>query len=506
MRKIREVLRQKWNLNKSHREVATSLGVSPGAVGSVLARAATAGLVWAGVEILTDSELEMQLYGPRAEAAAQRPLPDPVYIHTERRRPGVTLELLHLEYLEKYPAGYRYTQFCEYYRAWAKKRSLSMRQVHRAGEKLFVDYSGKRPHFVDASTGEMIPAELFVAVLGASNYTYAEASRTQRAPDWIASHMRALEYIGGVPAALVPDQLRSGVTYPSSYEPGIQRTYEEMAQHYGTAVVPARPRRPRDKAKVEVGVQVVQRWILARLRNLTFFSLDALNERIWELLEDLNDRRMRLYGASRRELYARLDRPALKALPAERFMYGAWAHGRVNVDYHVEVDHHFYSVLHDHVHDEVETRSTAATVEVYLGTERLTSHARSYERGGHTTKPEHMPKAHQKHMEWTPSRLTHWAGEIGPSTRAMVEALLVDRAHPEQAYRSCLGLLRLARRYGSDRLEAACLRALGVNGRSYRHVESILKSGLDRMAPQEEDPKPAPGPMHENIRGGKYYH
>ena len=308
MRKLREILRQKWLLGRSHRAAAASTGVSAGSVGRAVVRAKGVGLSWADVVTMTDEQLEERLYGPPTCPTHDRPKPDPVWIHVERRKPGVTLELLHLEYLEQHPNGYRYTQFCEYYREWLKARGLRMRQVHYAGDKLFVDYSGKRPFIVDPKTGEVQPVELFVAVLGASNYTYAEASLTQRGPDFIASHIRAFEYFGGVAKATVPDQLKSGVTTACRYEPGVQRTYEEMAAHYGTTVLPARPGKPRDKAKVETGVLVVQRWILARLRNQTFFSLAALNERIAELLEDLNARQMRVYGKSRRQLFEETDR------------------------------------------------------------------------------------------------------------------------------------------------------------------------------------------------------
>ncbi|HEX9291189.1 MAG TPA: IS21 family transposase, partial [Anaeromyxobacteraceae bacterium] len=406
---------------------------------------------------------------------------------------------------EKHPNGYRYTQFCERYREWLDKRHLTMRQEHRAGEKFFVDYSGKKPHIVDPKTGEVIEVELFVAALGASNYTFAEATLTQRGPDFIASHVRAFAFLGGVPAALVPDQLKSGVIVACRYEPGIQRTYEELAQHYGTAILPARPGHPRDKAKVEVGVLIAQRWILARLRHETFFSLDALNERIGERLEELNDRRMRVYGASRRELFERLDHPALKPLPMERFAYSEWRKARLNIDYHAEVEHHFYSAPHALVHEEVEARLTAITVELFHKGERVASHLRSYQRGRHTTIDEHMPKAHREHAEWSPSRIINWAGTIGPSTKALAEAILAERRHPEQGYRSCLGILRLGKRYGKERLEAACARAFSVRARSYRHVESILKNNLDRIPAPAKPPAAGPPADHENIRGGDYY-
>lgn len=508
MRDAKEILRQKWLLGRSHRAAAESLGVSAGAVGETVRRARAAGLTgWPAVDDLAPSELEARLYP--SSAALTRPAPDCAWIHRERRRPGVTLELLHLEYLERQPGGYQYTQFCEHYRHWLGQRGVTMRQVHIAGEKTFVDYSGKRPCIFDPKTGERIDVELFVAVLGASNYTFAEATLTQRGPDWIGSHTRAFAYFGGVTAATVCDQLRSGVSVPCRYEPGIQRTYEEMAGHYGTTVLPARPMHPRDKAKVEVGVQVTQRWLLARMRNETHFSLESLNDRIAELLEELNDREMRVYKATRRQLFEQLDRPALKPLPAARFIYGEWKTVTVNIDYHVEVEGHYYSVGHEHLGDRLDARVSAATVEIFCDAERIASHARSFQRGRHTTVAEHMPAAHRAHLEWSPSRIINWARTIGPNTAALVEAILADRPHPEQGYRSCLGILRLGKRYGDARLEAACARASAARARSYRSVDSILRHGLDRapaLAPTDEPARPAPTDTnHENVRGPTYY-
>jgi transposase len=506
MRKTREILRQKWALGRSHREVARSLSVSVGTVAACLARARQAGLCWAEVEALRELELEARLYGE--PEAGKRPLPDFADIHRELHRAEVTLQLLHIEYLGQHSDGYGYTQFCRYYKRWLKRQQRSMRQIHRAGEKLFVDYSGKKPHIVDPKTGEVQEVELFVAVLGASNYTFAEATQTQQLPDFLASHVRAFEFFGGVSEATVPDQLKSAVTRACRYEPGIQRDYAQLAEHYDTVILPARPRKPRDKAKVEAAVLIVQRWILARLRNETFFSLGTLNRRIAELLEELNHRPMRTYGASRRELFEQLDQPVLKPLPQERFSHGEWKHAKVNIDYHVELDRHYYSVPHTLVHEKVEIRSTAATVEIFHDGRRLTSHARSYARGRHTTKPEHMPKSHQQHLEWTPSRLISWGTSIGPSTGKLVAAILDERRHPEQGYRSCLGILRLAKRYGEDRLEAACARALVAGARSYRHVDTMLRKGLDRMP--LPTPRPAStkstSPAHPNVRGGHYYH
>jgi transposase len=507
MRKTREILRLKWVLGKSHRDTARSLGVSAGAVAGAVGRAGHAGLCWAQIEALSDDELEARLYGAPGPASRQRSMPDLAQIHIELRKPGVTLELLHIEYLQKHPDGYRYTRFCELYREWCKRRRLSMRQVHRAGEKLFVDYSGKKPCIIDPKTGEVHEVELFVAVLGASNYTYAEATRTQKSSDWIASHIRALEFLGGVPGALVPDQLKSGVSKSCRYEPDVHRTYAELAAHYDTAIIPARPRKPRDKAKVEVAVQVVQRWILARLRKEQFFSLYALNQRIAELLAELNSRPMRTYGGvSRRDLFERLDRPALRPLPVERYVYGTWKAARVNIDYHIDVARHYYSVPYALAHELVEARVSATTVEIFHKGKRVASHPRRDEPGRHTTNPEHMPKSHQKHLEWTPSRLLRWASAIGPNVEALVNAILDERRHPEQGYRSCLGILRLQKRYGDERLDAACQRALRVRARSYRHVDSILKHGLDRTPVPGDEPAERSPVEHDNVRGPDYYH
>ena len=506
MRKIREILRQKWALGRSHREVAASLGVSVGIVAKTVLRATTAKLTWESVAALDEAALEVRLYGRGAEPGSTRPEPDYAWIDIERRKAGVTLELLHLEYLERHPDGYRYTQFCELYRGWLKRQRLVMRHVHRAGEKLFTDYAGKRPHIVDRETGEAIPVELFVAVLGASNLTYAEATRTQRVADWTASHVRALEYFGGVPAAVVPDQLKSAVTEACRYEPGIQRTYEELAAHYGTTIIPARPATPRDKAKVEVAVQIAERWIVARLRNEVHFSLESLNARIAELLEELNGRTMRRYGTSRRALFERLERAALRPLPAERFVYGEWKIAKVGIDYHVEIERHLYSVPFALAGERVDVRMTATTIEIFHRGERVASHARSHTRGRHTTVDEHMPERHRQHLEWTPGRMIQWARSIGPETARLVTAILESRRHPEQGYRSCLGILRLGRHYGEARLEAACSRALAVGARSYRHVDSVLRAGLDRLPVAEADPPTATPPDHENIRGRDYYH
>jgi transposase len=506
MHRVREILRQKLALGRSHREVASSLKISVGKISGVVIRAEALGFDWAAVVALSDDELERQMCGPSRVERASRPLPEPAQMHIELRRVGVTLQLLHLEYLERQPNGYQYTTFCDHYRAWLKRRSPTMRQVHVAGDKMFVDYSGKKAHYVDPTTGEVVDVELFVAVLGASNFTFVEATHTQTIADWTASNVRALTFFGGVTRAIVPDQLKSAVTASCRYEPGIQRTFEELGRHYETTILPARPLSPRDKAKVEVGVQIAQRWVLARLRNQTFHSLGELNARIRELVDDLNDRVMRHYKASRRELFERLDRPALGALPEQPFEHADWKAVKLNIDYHAEVQHHFYSA-HYSLHDEqLWARWTATVVELIHNNRRVASHLRSYELGRHTTDPSHMPAAHQKQAEWTPSRILGWAGTVGPMTAKLAEAILAERRHPEHGYRSCLGIFRLAKRHGNERVEAACGRALAVGARSYRHVDSILKHGLDRAPALDTAPRESTNLVHENVRGRDYYH
>jgi transposase len=455
--------------------------VSAGVVGAVMTRAKEAELTdWSAVETMSEAELDAALYRTAGShgTAEPRTEPDCAWVHRERSRVGVTLQLLHEEYRLQHPDGFGYTSFCDRYREWLAKRGLVMRQIHIAGDAMFVDYSGKRPRVYDVLTGEVNEVELFVAVLGASSFTYAEASASQRGPDWIASHVRALEYFGGVPRAIVCDQLKSGISRSCRYEPEVQRTYEDLASHYGTTVLPARPRRPRDKAKVEVAVQVAQRWILAVIRNEVFASLEALNRRIRELLVVLNARVMRTYGKSRRELFESLERTSLQPMPSTRFEYSEWKRARVNLDYHVAFDEHLYSVpVLARARGGVWIRASQDTVEVLHRGARVASHRRSLGRARFTTVVEHMPSAHRAHAEWTPSRILEWAGKTGSATRTLCEAILRERPHPEQGFRSCLGILRLGKRFGDERLEAACARANRANARSYKHVESILLKG-----------------------------
>lgn len=504
MSKTKEILRLRWALERSVRETARATGVSVGVVSKTESRAKRAELNWAALEALDDEQLERRLYGgPKHSRAPDRAMPDPAWMHAELRRPGVTLELLHLEYLRENPDGFRYTAFCDVYRRWRERGGLVMRQQHKAGERAFVDYSGKRPSVIDPTTGEVVDVELFVAVLGASNLTYAEVTRTQTVPDFVGSHVRAFAYFGGVPKVTVPDQLRSAVRVPSRYEPTIARTYSELGSHYGTAIVPARPAKPRDKAKVEVGVQIAQRWIVARLRNETFFSLAALNKRIAELLEDLNARPMKkLGGVSRRDLFERVERAALLPLPNEPFVVSEWKRATVNVDYHVQLAEHFYSVPYTLVREEIEARLTATTIEIFYRGRRVASHARSIVRFRFTTDTAHMPEAHKKHFAGADAVIA-WASSVGPMTEAMVNRILDAQPIREQGWRSAKGLQRLSGKYGDTRLEKACAHALHFGARSYKPVERLLALG------REEQPLPDAKTKviaHENVRGPGYFH
>jgi transposase len=503
MRQIHEILRLKHEGRLSCRAIARACGVGVGTVSEYLRRAQRAGLAWPLPPELDEATLEARLFPP-TETGREQVSPDLIRIHQELKRPGVTLHLLWEEYREIHPVGYGYSQFCEIYRRWAGKLRPSMRQHHRAGEKTFIDFSGKQPHLVDRSTGEEIPVELFVAALGASSYTYAQATATQKLHDWVGAHTQMLEYFGGSTQLWVPDQLKSAVTRPCRYEPGVNRSYQDLAKHYDAVVVPARPGKARDKAKVESMVLVAQRWILARLRHRTFFELADLNVAILELLERLNSRPMQKLGVSRRDLWERLDRPALKPLPVARYDLAQWKPCRVNIDYHVEVDRHPYSVPYQLIGEEMEARYTSSVVEIYYKGRRLVSHIRRYD-GQPSTLAEHMPSSHRAHAEWTPSRLIHWAEKTGPATGRLVAGILESRPHPEQGYRACLGLMRLGRHYGSERLEAASARAERLRSYSYRTVKNILASAQDHLPFEDEPPAPDPTPTHGNIRGAAYY-
>ena len=490
----------------SRRLVGEATGIGKTAVGDYVRRAAVAGLSWPIPDGIDDAELERRLFPPRDQRRPRRaPEPDWSHIHAELKRRGVTLALLWQEYRAEHAQGYAYSWFCERYSDWRKCISPTMRQTHVADEKLFVDWASDTIPVFDAATGEEHRAHIFVAALGASNYTYAEALWTETLPDWIGAHVNALAAIGGVPKALVPDNLKAGITKPSRYEPGINRTYQDLADHYGCAVLPTRVRKPRDKAKVEVAVQIVERFVLAKLRHRRFFSLAELHAATRDCVEAINARIMRRVGTSRRELLQRLDRPALNPLPTTPYSYAEWKRARVAPDYHIEIAGHYYSVPAKLVREIVEARVTSATVEIFHKSQRVASHAFSAIGNRHTTITEHMPSAHRRYAEWTPARMMSEAAKVGPATVALFEAIMKAKPHPEQGFRSCLGIVGLARSYGITRLEAASRRGNDIGATTYGSIKSILQNGLDKAYPNSKAPD-APPIRHANIRGRGYYH
>jgi transposase len=507
MRQVREVLRLKYACGHSERRIAAALGISRYTVAEYLRRAAVIGLTWPVPPEFDDAALERKLFTPPGFIPAEtlRPQPDWARIHAELRRPGVTLLLLWEEYRAGQPEGYGYSRFCDLYAAWRGRLSPTMRQSHPLGERLFVDYAGQTVEVVDAVTGEVREAHIFVAALGASNLTYAEARWTQGLADWLGCHVNTFAFLGGVTRQVVCDNLKAGVTTACRYEPGINRSYQDLATHYGTAIVPTRVRKPRDKAKVEVAVQLVQRWVLARLRQRRFFSLAELNAAIGELIAVLNDRPMRHLGSSRRALFEANERGALLPLPADAYVYAEWRRCRAGIDYHVELYGHWYSVPSRLVREAIEARITEQTVELFHRGTRIACHIRSPLRGRHTTVAEHMPSSHRRYADWTPARLMNEATIIGPATAALVEQILHAKPHPEQGFRACLGILRLVRAWGAERVEAACLRGSDIGARSYSSIVSILRNNLDRAYRPQPVPDEPPV-QHSNIRGGGYYH
>jgi len=507
MRHIKEILRLKHEHRLSVRQIARSTGLPTSTVNDYMGRAQRAGLSWPLPEGLSEAELQRKLLNtevqePRAAAEPSRPLPNWPEVHKELGQKNVTLRLLWQEYRQCFPEGYGYTQFCEYYNRWAQTLDPVLRQVHAPGEKMFVDWAGQKVPIAgsDSPTQE---ASLFVAVLGASNKTYAEAFENEKLAAWITGHVHAYEFFGGVARVTCPDNPKTGVIRPCFYEPKLHRSYQEMAEHYGTVIIPARPRKPRDKAKVEAGVQIAQRQILAALRHHTFFSVGSLNEAIRPLLAQLNEQPFQKLEGSRNSWFQEEEKEKLLPLPQRRYELATWTKADVNIDYHAVVDRHYYSVPHQLIGQRLPVRLTRSTVELFYEGQRVAAHARSYRPGRFTTLEEHRPKAHQKYLEWTPSRIIRWAQKTGAYCGQLVRQILESRPHPEQGFRSCLGIIRLGKRFGEERLEAACRRALHYGTCSYQSVKSILTHRLEGQPLQQE--MPLFSPPHQNVRGGEYY-
>ena len=507
MRKLREVLRLRLHAQLGMRQIRDSTHLSLGVIQKITSKAKALGLDWAAIDKLDDVQLAGMIY-PKSDTRASHKnvLPDWREVYQELQRKGMTQQLLWEEYAEQYPnRSFSYSQFSLLYRQWLKKQKRSMRQIHKAGEKLFVDYAGQTVPIVCNSTGETRTAQVFVAVMGASNYTFCEATRSQKLADWIGSHVRAFDYLGGVPVMVVPDNLKSGVSKACRYDPDLNPSYQQLAAHYGVALVPARPLKPKDKAKAEVGVQIIERWILARLRHHTFFSLAELNHCIKVLLEEVNNKPFKQLPGTRKLNFESIDKPALSPLPLHAYQYTEIKRVKVNIDYHVQYEGHLYSVPHHLVGERLEVHAKETVIEFYFHNKRIHAHARKYYPGT-STMPEHMPVKHEKHHKWTAGRLMNWAQDIGDEVLVWVQALLKQKQHEEQAYRVCLGLLNLSRSYPPDRLNKAC--AIANKNGLYRlkHIKEILISNRDKLVEIDQSPQPTLPQGHENIRGPHSFH
>ena len=509
MRRVREMLRLTLDAGLPLSETARRLGIARSTLREMVQRVERSGLPWPLPLDLSDTDLEARLYGEAGtkQGHRRRAEPDWAALNRELKKKHVTLQILWDEYIETHPDGYRYSRFCELYRSWEARLPVTMRQTHLGGDKLFVDYAGDTvPVIVDLVTGKVRRAHIFVAVMGGSSLSFAHASWTETLPDWIDAHVQAFAYFGGAPRLIVPDNPKVAVIKACFYDPQVNRTYAEMAAHYDTAVLPARPRRPRDKAKVEAAVRIVERWLLGTLRHRRFYSLAEVNAAIAELLVWLNNGRvMRHVGRTRRQLFEEIDAPKLKALPAEPYVMAEWRVRKVGLDYHVDIDGHFYSVPYRHVRAGVEVRATLRTVEVFLKGERIAAHVRGSGDGKHTTIAEHMPSSHRRHMGWSIDRILAEARAVGASAELLCQLILERRPHPEQGFRSCLGIVRLAKTFGPARLEAACLRALHLEALNYGSVKSILDRRLDGQPLHRRDDQDAVVQGHPNIRGPRYY-
>lgn len=503
MRKISELLRQRYELKHGYRDIAKSLNISISTVSDYLARAKAAGIDWPLPEGMSEELLYSKLFLPVSKDVIKRPPPDWEWVHRELLKKGVTLLLLWREYKEIHPNGLGYTRFCVNYTAYSRSISPVMRQIHKAGEKTFVDYAGMTVPWIDFATGNIQQAQIFVGSLGASQYTFCEATASQRLPDWIQSHARMFEMFGGVTSIVVPDNLLSGVKKAHRYDPDINQNYQHLGEHYGFAIVPARSAKPKDKAKVENAVKCIEMQVLAPIRHCTFTSLTEINIAIKKRLIIFNNQPFQKMKASRQELYETLDKPALKPLPLEPYQYSEWKKATIGIDYHFVFDDHYYSVPYKYIQKSVEIRATGKTVECFYKNERITTHPRSFVRYNYSTTTAHMPESHRVYAEWTPERMERWAAKIGLQTKAFIQSMILSRPFPQQAYRACLGVLRLGKKYGELRLEKACTKGLSVGATRYREIESILKNRLEE--PLSPKPHSKPLPNHDNIRGSHYY-
>jgi len=509
MRQIREMLRLCVCNKMKDREVARAIRTSHRTVGLNLHKYLSLGLTWEEFEKKSDAELEPVFKKKRPVDTRRQDLEAQfTYIERELVKTGVTLFTLWEEYRSGRLFSYEYSQFCKHFQNWQAVRDVRMHFEHKAGDKLFVDFTGDKLQITDRETGSVTAVDVFVAALGCSQMAYIEAVPSQKACDWIMANSNALEYFGGSPAAIVPDNLRSGVTKSDRYEPEINRNYADFARHYGLVILPARVRKYRDKALVENTVRTIYQRVFAKIRNEVFYSIDELNERIWELLEEHNGKGFQQKDGSRRSRFEELERSALKPLPSRRFEYREQQSGMtVPYDYHVKLkeDKHFYSVPWRYHRQPIYMLYTATDVEIYLNKadpERIALHRRDRRKWGYTTVPEHMPSHHRFVAEWSAERFVRWAAETGPWTKEVVEKIMAQCGHPEQGFHMSMGVINLAKKFGKERLEMACKRAVMFKVYRYKAVRNILEKGIEREG-EEEAPRPLS--EHENIRGPSYY-
>jgi transposase len=501
MRKLKEAARLLLEFKLGVRQIARTCNISTSTAHAYVDRLKELDVPYGEIAAMGDDELGELLF-PKEQRSSAKRLPDFEYLSKEMTKKGVTLLLLHEEYKKDNPGGYEQSRFYTLYREWAKKVDPVMRFTHKAGEKMFIDFSGDKAHYQDPTTGKIVEVELFISVLGASSYLYARAVSDQTTENFVNCTIKAFEFYGGCTEYVVPDNARSAVTHPSYYEPDINRVFAAMAEHYTIAVLPTRVRKPRDKAKVENGVLQAQRRILASLRNTTFFSLAELNKAIAEETKKLNERPMTGISKSRHDLFLEIDKPALRPLPQERYTLTAWKKGKVHIDYHIDVEKTHYSVPYTLLGQNVDISYTSSLVEIYHRGKRIASHMRVNKPGAFVTDKLHMPHSHRQYLEWTPERIKSWGEKIGLHTKLLMEAIMEHREHPEHGYRSCLGLIRLAKLYPPERVDQACKRACDLQAYNYKSVKALLERGLEKMSPEV---KQKIIPLHSNVRGKNYY-
>ena len=512
MTKYREILRL-TALGLSQRNIVQSIGVSQKTVVKVQKRAREMHLSWPLDETLTDAALETLMFPKESKVSKQKRMPDFNYIQKELLRNGVNKKLLWTEYLEECRQSgdepLMYSQFCYYIQQDEQKRRATMHINRKPGEQIEVDWAGDPAQITDPDTGEIIPAFLFVGVMTYSQYPYVEAFINEKQRSWITAHVHMYEYFGGVTRILVPDNTTTAVIHNNGwYDQELNTIYHEMAEHYNTAIIPARVRAPKDKPNAEGSVGVISTWITAALRNEQFFSLAELNKAIRRKLEEFVNRPFQKKEGTRYEIFRDKELPLLAKLPATPYELAEWKKATVQFNYHISVDGMLYSVPYEYIKRKVDVRVTDTIIEIFYHHNRIVSHRRLYGRKGqYSTVTEHMPADHQKYLEWNGDRFRKWAERIGTNTCKVVNTILASQRVEQQSYRSCMGLLKLADKYSAERLEAACRKALSYTASpSYKSIKNILAAGQEKIEPELRIPDSASTQnKHAITRGANYY-